>query len=193
MNKSLQLSLCDMQGQLFELSSNLGYDSISFIKTFMQSEIAKKLDSDFNHLQWAGKEYILESIEIELGDKIEKNGKIFDKETLSDEENEKYLQFEVFSNLVHSLGNFVLGPKGFNCVKGKKKFGDRMDLFFNGIKNNRNYIDWKDWFNNNQDSYEIYKQANAKTMLVTYLPYHTLSVELAIERLKESYFSKHNK
>ena len=81
MNKSLQLSLCDMQGQLFELSSNLGYDSISFIKTFMQSEIAKKLDSDFNHLQWAGKEYILESIEIELGDKIEKNGKIFDKET----------------------------------------------------------------------------------------------------------------
>ena len=52
MNKSLQLSLCDMQGKLFELSSNLGYDSISFIKTFMQSEIAKKLDSDFNHLQW---------------------------------------------------------------------------------------------------------------------------------------------
>lgn len=141
MNKNLQLSLCDMQGQLFELSSDLGYDSISFIKTFMESNIAKKLDSDFNHLQWAGKEYILESIEIELGDKIEKNGKTFDKETL-----------------------YWIG-----------------------------YI-YRYWhFYTSEYSYEIYKQANAKTMLVTYLPYHTLSVELAIERLKESYLSKHNK
>ena len=63
MDKSLQLALADMQGQLFELSKDLGDDSESFIKAFMQSDIAKDLDSEFNHLQWAGKEYILDRIQ----------------------------------------------------------------------------------------------------------------------------------
>ena len=82
MDKSLQLALADMQGQLFELSKDMGYDSESFIKAFMQSEIAKDLDSEFNHLQWAGKEYILDRIKEELADKLIIGGEAYDKETL---------------------------------------------------------------------------------------------------------------
>lgn len=42
-------------------------------------------------------------------------------------------------------------------------------------------------------SREIYKQASAKTMRVVYLMYHTMSPEMAIDRLKESYLEKHKK
>lgn len=41
-------------------------------------------------------------------------------------------------------------------------------------------------------SKEIYRQAPAKTMSVVYLMYHTMSPELAIDRLKDTYREKHN-
>lgn len=140
MDKSLQLALADMQGQLFELSKDLGYDSESFIKAFMQSDIAKDLDSEFNHLQWAGKEYILDRIKEELADKLIIGGEAYDKET----------------------------------------------LYWTGYL----YRSWH--FYTGESSKEVYKQAPAKTMRVTYFPYHTLSVELAIDRLKETYKEKNN-
>ena len=140
MDKSLQLALADMQGQLFELSKDMGYDSESFIKAFMQSDIAKDLDSEFNHLQWAGKEYILDRIQEELADKLIIGGEAYDKET----------------------------------------------LYWTGYL----YRSWH--FYTGESSKEIYKQAPAKTMRVTYFPYHTLSVELAIDRLKETYKEKNN-
>ena len=37
----LQIKMCDIQGRLFELSGANGYDSVSFIKAFMTSEVAK--------------------------------------------------------------------------------------------------------------------------------------------------------
>ena len=37
----------------------------------------------------------------------------------------------------------------------------------------------------NESSREIYKQASAKTMQVVWLMYHTMSPEMAIDRLKE--------
>ena len=43
-----------------------------------------------------------------------------------------------------------------------------------------------------ESSKEIYKQAPAKVMGIVYLMYHTMSPELAIERLKESYKEKHS-
>lgn len=138
MNKSLQLALCDMQGQLFARSKDLGYDSEKFIKAFMQSHIAKSLDSDFNHLQWAGREYILDKIKEELSNKLIIGGEVYDKET----------------------------------------------LYWTGYL----YRSWH--FYTGESSKEIYKQASAKTMMVTYFSYHTLSVELAIDRLKESYKDK---
>lgn len=61
----LALQLCDIQGRLFELSAVKGYDSISFIKAFMQSQTAKALDSVYNRMQWAGEEYLLEEIAAE--------------------------------------------------------------------------------------------------------------------------------
>ena len=48
-------ALSDMQGQLFEMSIEKGLDSETFIKAFMLSDIASDLDSEFNHMQWAGK------------------------------------------------------------------------------------------------------------------------------------------
>ena len=76
----LQLKLCDIQGRLFELSGEKGYNSIAFIKTFMLSDVAKGLDSKFNRLQWAGEEYLL----AEVADcaEISKNDAVFDKEVL---------------------------------------------------------------------------------------------------------------
>lgn len=138
MTQSLQLTLSDMQGQLFELSKEKYLDSEKFIKAFMLSEIAADLDSDFNHVQWAGKEYIMERILDELHDEVEKGGELFDREQL-----------------------YWIG-----------------------------YV-YRSWhYYTSESSKQIYKQAPAKTMKATYLSYHTMSVEMAIDRLKESYKDK---
>ena len=45
-------------------------------------------------------------------------------------------------------------------------------------------------FYTGETSKEIYKQANAELMRALFLPYHTMSPEMAIDRLKESYEAK---
>jgi hypothetical protein len=135
----LEDSLSDMQGKLFESSSDRGYDSQSFIKAFMTSDIAKRLDSEFNHLQWAGKEYILEEMQKELGSELKTGGEIYDKETL------------------YWIGYLY---RGWHYYTG-------------------------------EDSKQIYKQADAKTLRKLFLPYHAMSIEMAIDRLKETYKDKH--
>ena len=141
MSDSLQSALSDMQGQLFEMSIEKGLDSEAFIKAFMLSDIAKDLDSEFNHMQWAGKEYIMERIYDELKDKLKSGGEIYDRETM------------YWAGYVYRTWHYYTG----------------------------------------ESSKEIYKQAPAKTMRVTDFPYHTMSVEMAIDRLKESYREKHKK
>lgn len=79
---SFERSQARMQGKLFQLSGDEGYDSEGFIKTFMTSKIAKALDSEFDFLQWAGKEYIFEKIGEELPQALQKGGNVFDGETL---------------------------------------------------------------------------------------------------------------
>ena len=76
----LELKLCDIQGRLFELSGVKGYDSGTFIKAFMTSEVAQGMDSKFNRMQWAGEEYLL----AELAETVEltKTGNVFDREAL---------------------------------------------------------------------------------------------------------------
>ena len=138
MNKSLQLTLCDTQGKLFELSGERGYDSESFIKAFMTTDISKDMDKDFHHVQWAGKEYIMSRMEDENPDAIDSNGIIFDNETL------------YWTGYIYRYWNIYTG----------------------------------------ESSKDIYKQAPAKTMQTVYLMYHTMSPELAIDRLKESYNKK---
>ena len=138
MNKSLQLTLCDTQGKLFELSGERGYDSESFIKTFMTTDISKDMDKDFHHVQWAGKEYIMSRMEDENANAISNNGIVFDNETL------------YWTGYIYRYWNIYTG----------------------------------------ESSKDIYKQAPAKTMQTVYLMYHTMSPELAIDRLKESYNKK---
>ena len=81
MNKSLQLALCDTQGKLFELSGTVGYESESFAKAFMTTDVAADMDKDFNHIQWAGKSYILSRMEDECKERLKK-GQVYDTETL---------------------------------------------------------------------------------------------------------------
>ncbi len=138
MSRSLQLALCDTQGQLFVLSAKSGYDSQSFAKAFMTTRVAADMDKDFHHLQWAGKEYILSRIEEEHSELLTK-GEPFDTEVL------------YWMGYIYRYWSFYTG----------------------------------------ESSKEIYKQAPAKTMQIVYLMYHTMSPELAIERLKESYKEKH--
>ena len=138
MNKSLQLTLCDTQGKLFELSGERGYDSETFIKAFMTTDISKDMDKDFHHVQWAGKEYIMSRMEDENPDAIDSNGIVFDNETL------------YWTGYIYRYWNIYTG----------------------------------------ESSKDIYKQAPVKTMQTVYLMYHTMSPELAIDRLKESYNKK---
>ena len=61
----IQLKLCDIQGRLFENST--AYGSEGFIRDFMNSEVARHLDSPYNKLQWMGEEYLLEELVDEKG------------------------------------------------------------------------------------------------------------------------------
>lgn len=78
----LQLKLCDIQGRLFELSAEKKYSSAAFVKAFMTSDTAKALDSEYNRMQWAGEEYLLEEIESSAGDSLTANGEIYDTDIL---------------------------------------------------------------------------------------------------------------
>ena len=78
----LQLKLCDIQGRLFELSAEKGYDSAAFIKAFMTSEIAKDLDSKYNRMQWAGEEYLLDEIISSNPDVTSADGEIFSADVI---------------------------------------------------------------------------------------------------------------
>ena len=70
MLNSLQMALCDTQGQLFELAAERGYASETFIKAYMTSAVAADMDKEFHHIQWAGKAYILSRMEDELADQL---------------------------------------------------------------------------------------------------------------------------
>ena len=136
---SIELTLCDMQGKLFEMSAKEGYASESFIKGFMTSDAAADLDKPFNHMQWAGEGYIISRLQEE--NVPSRNGAIYDSET----------------------------------------------LYWTG------YI-YRYWhFYTKELSKDIYKQAPAALMRAMFLMYHTMSPEMAIDRLKENYLEKKKK
>ncbi len=78
----LQLKLCDIQGRLFELSAEKKYDSAAFIKAFMLSDTAKELDSNYNRMQWAGEEYLLEEVTSGASESLTSGGEIFSEDVL---------------------------------------------------------------------------------------------------------------
>ncbi len=78
----IQLKLCDIQGRLFELSAEKKYNSAAFVKAFMTSDTAKALDSEYNRMQWAGEEYLLEEVTTNACDALTVDGEIFSKDIL---------------------------------------------------------------------------------------------------------------
>ncbi len=133
-----EMTLCDMQGKLFEMSASEGYSSEVFIKTFMQSQTAADLDMVFNHMQWAGQGYIIDRLKEENASTLVMDDKLFDNETL------------YWSGYLYRYWHFYTG----------------------------------------ESSKEIYKQAPANVMRSMYLMYHTMSPEMAIDRLKDTYKRK---
>ena len=79
---ALELKLCDIQGRLFELFANTEYDVESLVKAFMNGEIAKNLDSEYNRMQWAGEEYLLEELIATCKDKLTTKRETFSKDVL---------------------------------------------------------------------------------------------------------------
>lgn len=75
---NIQLKLCDIQGRLFERSTV--YASEGFIRDFMNSEVAKHLDSPYNKLQWMGEEYLLDELKDEK--KLSPAGETYSSEVL---------------------------------------------------------------------------------------------------------------
>lgn len=127
------ITLCRCQGELFETSFEEGYSSEIFIKTFMKSNTASLLDKPYNHLQWAGKNYIKDNFLLECSEKLTKNGKPYYKEIL-----------------------YWIG-----------------------------YI-YRYWhYYTSEDSKTIVKIAPPSLMANAYLAYHTMSPEMAIDRIKE--------
>ena len=133
-----ELTLCDMQGKLFETSAVEGFSSEMFIKAFMLSTTAADLDKIFNHMQWAGQGYILDRLKEQNASELVKNAELYDNETL------------YWAGYLYRYWHFYTG----------------------------------------ESSKEIYKQAPASVMQSMYLMYHTMSPEMAIDRLKETYARK---
>lgn len=77
---TLELKLCDIQGRIFELSVDGGFNSEIFIKEFMNSDIAEYLDSSFNFYQWAGEQYILDDLNDRY--KLIKDNDTYNKEVM---------------------------------------------------------------------------------------------------------------
>lgn len=140
MNESLKLALCEMQAELFVQSQEKGYASESFIKAFMNSDVAEDLDMPFNHMQWAGTHYLMSRMEEEHANELVR-GECYDIETL------------YWAGYLYRYWHIYKG----------------------------------------ESSREIYRQASAKAMRIVYLMYHTMSPELAIERLKESFLERQKK
>ena len=78
----LQLKMCDIQGRLFELSADRKFSSAYFVKAFMTSDTAKELDSEYNRMQWAGEEYLLEEVTEEAAKDLIVKGEVFSPDVL---------------------------------------------------------------------------------------------------------------
>ena len=78
----IEIKLCDIQGRLFELSVEKGFNSESFAKHFMESNVAKALDSSYNRMQWVGEEYLLEELIDECGETFKSGGKVATKDEI---------------------------------------------------------------------------------------------------------------
>lgn len=78
----VQLQICETQAELFESLNERDIDAKVFIKAFMNSRAAKGLDASFDHMQWAGAQYIFEDVVEEFSLKPDKNPPRYNPEAL---------------------------------------------------------------------------------------------------------------
>lgn len=76
-----EMFLAEDQGKAFEKSGDFGYGSKEFIEFFMHGEIAERLDSFYDPLQWGGPVYMFDQIRGSVGNK-DLSGEIWNGETL---------------------------------------------------------------------------------------------------------------
>lgn len=79
---TIKLKLCDIQGRLFELFADSQYDAENLVKTFMTSDLARALDSEYNRMQWAGEEYLFEELLATCNEKLTLKNENMSKEVL---------------------------------------------------------------------------------------------------------------
>ena len=71
-----------MQAALFESLGRRDIDAKVFIRAFMNSKAASGLDSTFDHMQWAGIEYIYQDVVEEFGLRPDPNPRRYNSEAL---------------------------------------------------------------------------------------------------------------
>ena len=81
-----------------------------------------------------------------------------DEFSLNGYNNELLEEFIIFAGLTHSIGNFIIGPKGFNAADSKSKSSfnknnwskfDRIDLFLERVSLGETYSEWEKWYSEN--------------------------------------------
>lgn len=81
-----------------------------------------------------------------------------DEFSLKGYNNELLEEFIIFSGLTHSIGNFIIGPIGFNAADSKSKSSrnkknwskfDRIDLFLERVSLGDTYSEWEKWYSEN--------------------------------------------
>ena len=78
----LQMQQCETQAALFESLDKRDIDAKAFIRAFMNSRAASGLDSTFDHMQWAGIEYIYQDVVEEFGLAPDENPPHYNTEAL---------------------------------------------------------------------------------------------------------------
>ena len=105
-----------------------------------------------------------------------------------------YMTSAVAADMDKEFHHIQWAGKAYILSRMKDKHADQLikdgEIFDKEALHWMGYI-YRYWhFYTDENSREIYKQAPAKTMNVVYLMYHTMSPEMAIDRLKEAYEKK---
>lgn len=155
---------------------------------FFNGEITDKaLISSLSALQ-LGKQYAA------LTEKACKNIKILNEQELSENDRNKLKQ----ESEVNRSKGIAIADEICKKYRREGQFFDKIVKVKAGIIYNKEVMYWigyiyRYWhYYTNEDSREIYKIADAKTMNECWLGFHTLDVEMAIDDLKDIYKQKCN-
>jgi len=126
-------------------------------------------------------------------------GKLFEMSATEGFSSESFIKTFMLSDTAADLdkvfNHMQWAGQGYIIDRLKEQNADTLvindDLYDNETLYWSGYL-YRYWhFYTGESSKEIYKQAPASLMRSMYLMYHTMSPEMAIDRLKESYARKH--